>query len=175
MASGISPAPGASHDAAGVRLSELQEFIEHEANLLDEQRFDEWLELFADDGIYWVPARAGQESPLTHVSLFYDDKPTLRIRVERLKHPKIHSQIPRSKTVRLVSNFRLGPQTDEPAEHCVISKFVLLEDRPGFERRLFGGRYTHRLRAVPGGLRIVSKRVDLTNCDQFFPSLTQPF
>ncbi len=174
MASGISPAPGASN-RPGVQLAELQEFIEHEANLLDEQRFDEWLELFADDGIYWVPARPGQESPLTHVSLFYDDKPTLRIRVERLKHPKIHSQTPRSKTVRLVSNFRLAPQSGDPAEHCVTSKFVLLEDRPGVERRLFGGRYTHRLRAVPDGLRIVSKRVDLTNCDQFFPSLTQPF
>jgi benzoate/toluate 1,2-dioxygenase beta subunit len=171
MASGISPAPQASNP----QFPELQEFIEHEANLLDEQRFDEWLELFAEDGIYWVPARPGQESPLTHVSLFYDDKPTLRIRVERLKHPKIHSQTPPSKTVRLVSNFRLGPQSGDPAEHIVTSKFVLLEDRPGVERRLFGGRYTHRLRVAPGGLRIVSKRVDLTNCDQFFPSLTQPF
>jgi 3-phenylpropionate/cinnamic acid dioxygenase small subunit len=174
MASGVTPAPGGS-TRPGEQLAELQAFIEHEANLLDEQRFDEWLELFADDGVYWVPARPGQESPLTHVSLFYDDKPTLKIRVERLKHPKIHSQTPRSKTVRLVSNFRLAPSSGDPAEHCVTSKFVLLEDRPGVERRLFGGRYTHLLRALPGGLAIVSKRVDLTNCDQFFPSLTQPF
>src|SRR5215831_12570100 len=128
-------------------LAQLQEFIEREADLLDEQRFDEWLELFADDGVYWVPARPGQESPLTHVSLFYDDKPTLRIRVERLKHPKIHSQTPRSKTVRVLSNFRLLPPADGASEHCVTSKFVMLEDRPGVERRLFGGRYTHRIRA----------------------------
>jgi benzoate/toluate 1,2-dioxygenase beta subunit len=159
-----------------LELAELQEFIEHEANLLDEQRFDEWFDLFADDGYYWVPARAGQESPLTHVSLFYDDKPTLKIRVERLKHPQIHSQTPRSKTVRLVSNFKFAPSADDPADQrCVTSKFVMLEDRPGVERRLFGGRYTHRLRATPSGLRIVAKRVDLTNCDQFFGSLTQPF
>jgi|SRR5579885_1977383 len=159
-----------------LELAELQEFIEHEANLLDEQRFDEWFDLFADDGYYWVPARAGQESPLTHVSLFYDDKPTLKIRVERLKHPQIHSQTPRSKTVRLVSNFKFAPSADDPADQrSVTSKFVMLEDRPGVERRLFGGRYTHRLRATPSGLRIVAKRVDLTNCDQFFGSLTQPF
>ena len=157
-------------------LAQLRDFIEGEAELLDEQRFDEWLELFADDGLYWVPARPDQESPLTHVSLFYDDKPTLRIRVERLKHPKIHSQTPRSKTVRVLSNFRLLPGADGAGEHCVSSKFVMLEDRPGAERRLFGGRYTHRIRAENGGaLRIVSKRVDLTNCDQFFSSLTQPF
>jgi 3-phenylpropionate/cinnamic acid dioxygenase small subunit len=171
MASGSSSPAQTSN----LQFAELQEFIEHEANLLDEQRFDEWLELFAEDGFYWVPARPGQESPLTHVSLFYDDKPTLKIRVERLKHPNIHSQTPPSKTVRLVSNFKLAPQTGDPAERLVTSKFVLLEDRPGVERRLFGGRYTHRLRGGPGGLRIVSKRVDLTNCDQFFPSLTQPF
>ena len=158
-----------------LELAELQEFIEREAGLLDEQRFDQWLELFADDGYYWVPARAGQESPLTHVSLFYDDKPTLKIRVERLKHPQLHSQTPRSKTVRLVSNFKLLPPEDGKPERCVTSKFVMLEDRPGAERRLFGGLYTHRLRATPGGLKIVSKRVDLTNCDQFFSSLTQPF
>ncbi len=160
---------------SNVQLAQLQEFIEHEAELLDEQRFDEWLELFADDGFYWVPARPGQESPLTHVSLFYDDKPTLKIRVERLKHPKIHSQTPRSKTVRVLSNFRMVPVADGSSEHCVTSKFVMLEDRPGVERRLFGGRYIHRIRAAADGLRIVSKRVDLTNCDQFFSSLTQPF
>ena len=175
MASGTSAAPeGAIHRE--LQLAEAQKFIEHEADLLDEQSFDEWLELFADDGYYWVPARAGQESPLTHVSLFYDDKPTLKIRVERLKHPQIHSQTPRSKTVRLVSNFRLLPSEDgSPDERCVTSKFVMLEDRSGVERRLFGGRYTYRLRAVSGGLRIVWKRVDLTDCDQFFSSLTQPF
>jgi 3-phenylpropionate/cinnamic acid dioxygenase small subunit len=158
-----------------MELARLQEFIEHEAELLDEQRFDEWLELFADDGFYWVPARPGQESPLNHVSLFYDDKPTLKIRVERLKHPKIHSQTRRSKTVRLLSNFKQAPLADGAGEHCVTLKFVMLEDRPGVERRLFGGRYTHRLRAAGDSFEIVSKRVDLTNCDQFFSSLTQPF
>jgi len=64
--------------------------------------------------------------------------------------------------------------TEFPLYH-VTSKFVMLEDRPGYARRLFGGRYTHVLRHKSSGLEIVLKRVDLTNCDESFPSLTQPF
>lgn len=156
-------------------LADLQQFVEHEVALLDENRFEEWLDLFADDGAYWVPAKPGQESPLNHVSLFYDDKHTLRLRVQRLRHPAIHSQVPRSKTVRLVANFKLETHDADPSLYRVISKFVMLEDRPGFPRRLFGGRYTHVLRGKGERLEIVLKRVDLTNCDQSFPALTQPF
>jgi len=156
-------------------LADLQQFVEHEVTLLDEQRFEEWLDLFADDGAYWVPAKPGQQSPLNHVSLFFDDKPTLGIRVQRLRHPAIHSQVPHSKTVRLVANFKLETHEADRALYRVASKFVMLEDRPGHARRLFGGRYTHVLRDKGGGLEIVLKRVDLTNCDQSFPALTQPF
>jgi len=156
-------------------LADLQQFVEHEVDLLDDQRFEEWLALFAEDGVYWVPAKPGQQSPLNHVSLFYDDKPTLKLRVQRLRHPAIHSQVPRSRTIRLVSNFKLETHAADPALYRVISKFIMLEDRPGAARRLFGGRYTHLLRRTSGGLEIVLKQVDLTNCDQSFPSMTQPF
>jgi 3-phenylpropionate/cinnamic acid dioxygenase small subunit len=156
-------------------LPDLQEFVEREVELLDSQRFEEWLALFAEDGLYWLPAKPGQESALNHVSLFYDDKPTLKLRVQRLRHPAIHSQVPRSRTVRLVSNFRLETHPAEPSLYRVGSKFIMLEDRPGSARRLFGGRYTHLLRRTSDGLEIVLKQVDLTNCDQSFPSMTQPF
>jgi 3-phenylpropionate/cinnamic acid dioxygenase small subunit len=43
--------------------SELEQFLIHEARLLDERRFREWMELFADDGTYWVPAVPEQKSP----------------------------------------------------------------------------------------------------------------
>jgi len=156
-------------------LADLRQFVERETELLDDQRFEEWLNLFAEDGIYWVPAKPGQESPLNHVSIFYDDKPTLKLRVQRLRHPAIHSQIPHSRTVRLVANSKLETHAPDPSLYRVSSKFVMLEDRPGYARRLFGGRYTHVLRAKDGELGIVLKRVDLTNCDQSFPSMTQPF
>jgi ring hydroxylating enzyme beta subunit len=102
-------------------------------------------------------------------------EPIRRLRVQRLRHPAIHSQIPRSKTVRLVANFKLETHAADPSLYRLLSKFVMLEDRPGYARRLFGGRYTHVLRGKGGGLEIVLKRVDPTNCDQSFPSLTRSF
>ena len=154
-------------------LDELRTFVELEADLLDEQRFTDWLALYAEDGAYWVPAKHGQQSWLDHVSLFYDEKVTMTTRVQRLQHPMIHCQEPRSRCVRVLSGFRL--QQGDAELYRVSSKFVMLEDRPGAERRVFGGRYLHALRRRDDSFEIVQKRVELTNCDQSFPMLTQPF
>ena len=62
-----------------VALDELRCFLEHEADLLDDRRFDEWCDLYTEDAIYWVPAAPEQESWHDHVSLFYDDKATMRV------------------------------------------------------------------------------------------------
>jgi benzoate/toluate 1,2-dioxygenase beta subunit len=157
-------------------LEDLRTFVEHEASLLDEQRFGDWLALYADDGVYWVPARHGQESWLDHVSLFYDDKVTMRTRVQRLMHEQIHCQDPQSRCVRVVSGFRLEPVPGgDVSLYRVSSKFIMLEDRAGADRRFYGGRYVHTLRQRNDGLEIVQKRVELTNCDHSFAMLTQPF
>ena len=42
---------------------QLEAFLLHEAHLLDERRFAEWIDLFAEDGYYWAPSRRTQESP----------------------------------------------------------------------------------------------------------------
>jgi 3-phenylpropionate/cinnamic acid dioxygenase small subunit len=156
-------------------LEQLRAFIENEADLLDEQRFDAWYEQFADDGVYWAPAVHGQDSWLTHVSLFYDEKHTMKTRIQRLKHPMVHCQEPLSHCVRILSSFKFDWIAGDGNEYRVRSKFIMLEDRPGEDRRFFGGRYMHTLRRDGDDLKIVLKRVELTNCDQSFPLLTQPF
>lgn len=160
---------------AAFTLDELRDFIENEADLLDEQRFDDWAALYAEDAVYWAPASREQTSWLNHVSLFYDDKHTIKIRIQRLKHPMIHCQEPKSACVRVLSNFKVEWASDDGDEYRVRSKFIMLEDRPGADRRWFGGRYIHTLRRSGDGLQIVLKKVELTNCDQTFPMLTQPF
>ena len=74
----------------------LIDFVVHEARLIDEQRFDEWFDLFAEDARYWMPLTRGQTDALTHTSLFYEDKLLLKVRIERLKNPHAFSQVPRS-------------------------------------------------------------------------------
>ena len=74
-----------------------QDFVAHEARLLDEKRFDEWLTLFAEDGLYWVPlAGAAQRDARQHNSIALEDRLLLALRVARLGNPRAHSQHPAS-------------------------------------------------------------------------------
>src|SRR5579875_4030815 len=81
---------------------ELIDFVVQEARLLDEQRFEEWLDLFTEDGHYWMPVEWGQTDPRLTTSLMYDDKLLLRIRVERLRGDRTYSQKPRSRCHHLL-------------------------------------------------------------------------
>ncbi len=49
--------------------AELVRFVYTEARLIDEKRFDEWYELFAEDARYWIPLTRAQQSGLTENSL----------------------------------------------------------------------------------------------------------
>jgi 3-phenylpropionate/cinnamic acid dioxygenase small subunit len=73
---------------------DLMNFVLREARLIDQHRFEEWLDLFADDGFYWMPVEWGQTDPLLTTSLMYEDKLLLKIRVERLKGNRTFSQKP---------------------------------------------------------------------------------
>ena len=77
-------------------------FLEHEARLLDEAKFDDWLALFTADAWYWVPSEPDQADPHETVSLIYDDRRLLETRVRRLASPRMYSQEPRSRTSRMV-------------------------------------------------------------------------
>jgi 3-phenylpropionate/cinnamic acid dioxygenase small subunit len=63
---------------------ELINFVIREARLIDEHRLDEWLDLFTENGIYWMPLEWGQTDPRLTASLMYEDKLLLTIRIERL-------------------------------------------------------------------------------------------
>lgn len=162
-----------SEQPEAVDQTEIEQFLFEEARLLDDREFENWSELFLDDGIYWVPAIPGQTSPYDHVSLFFDDKETMQTRIRRLRHPLIHVQVPHSSTIHVISNVVLEPP-EKPGEIKVRANFIMFEDRPAAERRLFGGRAIYQLRRVDGKLRIVQKRVDLTNSTASFPALTLP-
>ena len=89
---------------SGIDRAPFEEFLIHEATLLDARRFRDWMALFAEDGTYWVPAVPDQQSPFDQASLFYDDRDLMKTRVDRLEHPRIHVQTPPSRTAHLVGN-----------------------------------------------------------------------
>ena len=145
----------------------LTRFVYHEARLLDGQRWDDWLGLFAEDGHYWVPLAPEQTDPLGHNSLAYEDALLLRLRVERLKEGPF-SQHPRSRCQHVMQQ----PELLAPAAglHVVRTAFLYAEVRAD-EQQVHAGTVLHHLREADGELRIVLKRVDLLSAAMALPSL----
>ena len=145
---------------------ELIRFVLREARLLDEKRFDEWYELFADDAYYWVPLTPGQPDPLQHNSLAYEDKLLLQLRIERLKRPNAFSQKPASRCHHLLQTPEI--EQSKNGEVVLRTNFIYTETR-GDESQRYAAVAWHTLVGDP--LKIRLKRVDILNCDAALPSI----
>src|SRR5579862_639466 len=164
--------PARLPQAQPLDLRRCEQFLLHEARLLDEGKFDEWLALFAPDAWYWVPSEPDQADPAETVSLIYDDRRLLETRVRRLASPRMYSQEPRSRTSRIIANITLE---DTERNSCTVrSKFMMIEYRRE-QQRIFGGTMLHRLVQVGGRILLAWKRVDLVNCDAPLDGITVPF
>ncbi len=140
----------------------VERFLFREAALLDEQRLEAWLDLFTADGTYWVPAAPDQPDPFDHVSLFYEDRALMAMRIARLRHPHAPGAARPVRTTRMVGNVLVTDGAG--SEIAVRSCFQLIEAQAG-RTRLFAGTYRHRLTAAAGDFRIKQKRVDLVDAD----------
>jgi 3-phenylpropionate/cinnamic acid dioxygenase small subunit len=139
---------------------EIEEFLQEEAELLDSWQIEEWLKLFTEDGRYWVPANTDDQDPLAEAPIIYDDHSALENRVVRLLSPAVHTQVPRSRTSRVLGNARVRPAAD--GDWLASARFVLYESRLGRERVL-AGRYEYVLMQRDGRWRIRLKKVCLVN------------
>lgn len=153
-----------------ITRDDLAAFVYREARLIDEQRFEEWLALFAEDGRYWMPLEHGQTDRRLTASLMDEDLFLLRLRVERLAGSRTYSQKPRSRCHHVLQ----APQVDvfEPAANrfVVWTAMHYIETRQDHQD-LYAAWATHELAEIDGALRIRMKRVDLVNCDAAFGSI----
>jgi 3-phenylpropionate/cinnamic acid dioxygenase small subunit len=140
----------------------IEQFLFHEARLLDTQQFEAWLELFTDDATYWVPLERDQKDAAGTSSIIHDDRTLLGLRVQQARHPRAHARLPLARTVHQVGN--VMPLEDKAGELRVASTLQLIEWRQD-RQRLWGALVEHRLRRVNGSFRIVHKRVDLVNSE----------
>lgn len=149
---------------------DLTDFVIAEARMLDEQRFADWLELFAEDGYYWMPSEWGQTDTKLVGSLMYEDKLLLNVRIERLKGRRTFSQKPSSRCQHLLQVPTVDARDDAAGTYQVYTPFHYVETRVD-EQNLFAGWARHTLVLVDGTLRIKLKRVDLVNCDAAFGNI----
>ncbi len=159
-----------------ISREEAESFLYLEARLVDERQYDNWLELFAEDGIYWLPIDT-TFGPKEHLSLIYDDDLRRRERVHRLSLAP-PAQTPFSQTLHVVSNVEVNNGIDN-YDAVLTSAQMIYEIRGGDDRqlelgdpRIFAARCEHRLRRHNASWKIVLKRVVLLNRHVPIPNLT---
>ena len=149
---------------------EIIDFVIHEARLLDQHRFEEWLALYTDDAYYWMPLEWGQADPKLVGSLMYEDKLLLQIRVERLKGNRTFSQKPKSRCHHVLQTPQIDSRDDAKGEYITWTPMHYVETRQD-EQQLYAAWATHTLVTVGGALKIKLKRVDLVNCEAAFVNI----
>ena len=139
----------------------VEQFLYHEARLLDTGQLEAWLSLFTDDATYWLPLEQNQKDPFETSSIVHDDRTLLELRVKQARHPRAHARLPLARTVHQVGNIMVEDGKHEVKVHSTLQ---LVEFR-NEKQRLYGAMVEHRLRRMNGSFKIAHKRVDLVNSE----------
>ncbi len=166
------PRPGIVVAGAGADVQrEVEQFVYRQAELLDAKHWQAWIDLFDDQGVYWMPVMRAQTEWEGSPSIFAEDKLMMEIRKGRVSHPNAWSQAPMWETNHLVSHVAL--ESVSPTTIQVRARFHMMELRRD-DVRHFGGSYRHTLvRDAGGALRIRLQRVDLFNSQATFDYVLQ--
>jgi benzoate/toluate 1,2-dioxygenase subunit beta len=146
----------------------VEEFLFFEAKLIDEHRYEQWLELWTDDGLYWVPCNDDDADPARQAMIIYDNRARLGDRIYRLTSGAAWAQQPRSRTRRLISNVEVR---ETGGGYAVESNCLIAEMRRS-RQNIFAARILHTLRPAGDSFRIALKKVLLLNNDDPIDNLT---
>jgi 3-phenylpropionate/cinnamic acid dioxygenase small subunit len=149
---------------------EITNLVLREAQLLDDWQLDDWLDLYAEQAIYWLPINEDVD-PRVEPSIIYESKPMLALRVEQLMRQNRRAQTPRSECMRMVSNIVVsGAGTDRAAARYNL---LLIELRAGDwrqsglgEKRLYGGRCDVQYVKNGASWKILHKKISLLDRKQ---------
>ena len=148
---------------------QVVDFVYREAQLIDTKAFDEWYELFTEDAIYWMPLARNQAEEDQYNALFFEDKMLLKVRIERLKHPRAFSQQTPSYCQHVLQAPQLRFSDGAQLFECA-TPFVYVESQAD-DQFVLAGVAHHRLCVVGGELEIQRKRIELINREAALPSI----
>jgi 3-phenylpropionate/cinnamic acid dioxygenase small subunit len=160
------PLPGRSAVRVEADLQRrVEQFLFYQAELLDTKSWRAYIDLFAEDGVYWMPARPEQTEWMDSPSIFAEDRELMSVRMGRITHPNAWSQAPLWETNHVLGNVVI----EEVAETRirVRSRFQVLELRRDVLRSL-AGVYRHTLLQRGDEFTIELQRVDLMNAQAPF-------
>ena len=148
---------------------QIEDFYYYEAELLDDRKLRQWLELFTDDVFYWMPIRHNtQERPDDisaelsqpgHGYYFNDDKKSLTLRVERVYSKTAWSELPPSRTRHLIANVRI--KTDDGNAIEAHANFIVYRTRMEKDEDMFVGTRQDMLRRAGDTFKIARRTIIL--------------
>jgi 3-phenylpropionate/cinnamic acid dioxygenase small subunit len=150
-------------------LNDISQFLYREARLQDEHAYDEWESLWTEDAIYWVPANGEDVDPETQMSIIYDNRSRIALRIKQFHTGKRYTQDPRSRLRRLLSNIELLGREDDDIRvgaNALIYESALRGDT------IWVARNEYLLRNTPLGWRMARKKVVLVNNDKALRTLS---
>ena len=151
-----------------VSHEELIDFVYREAELLDDRQYERWLDLFTEDGRYWIPAQAGQTDARLQVSLMLEDKLLLRARIARLGGDRTYSQQPESRGQHVLQRPRIETVDHDRGDYRLRTAYLYVEAR-GATQHSFACTASHSLVRTREGLKMHEKRIDLLNPEAPLP------
>lgn len=144
---------------------DVEQFLFHEAELMDERKHDEWLELFAPDIRYVMPLRTNRgrrelhlEYSGAHESAYFDETlESLQMRIRKFTSGSNWAEDPPSRTRHLITNVRVRPLDGD--EVAAKSNFLIYRNRLERQTEIFAGERHDVLRRENGSYRIASRRI----------------
>jgi 3-phenylpropionate/cinnamic acid dioxygenase small subunit len=161
---------------------EVERFVYREAYLQDRHEYDAWEALWTDDGVYWIPANGDDIDPEREMSIIYDNRSRIALRIRQLHTGRRIAQEPKSNLVRVISNIEViyRPATASAnasanagaadADIHVRANAIIFESTARRDT-VWGTRCEYVLRRMDGTLRMARKKVMLVNNAKALPTL----
>jgi len=143
-----------------LRHHEVSQFIYREARLQDNHEYDAWEALWTDDGVYWIPANGEDGDPEKVMSIIYDNRSRIALRVRQFHTGKRYSQTPQSPLRRVISNIEI---LENDGENLLVTANAIVFEAHARGDTLWASRNEYKLRREGGVLRMAGKKVVLTN------------
>ncbi|MDP2355062.1 MAG: aromatic-ring-hydroxylating dioxygenase subunit beta [Beijerinckiaceae bacterium] len=141
-----------------VTRAEVEDFLYHEAMLLDDWRLKEWEELLADDATYYIPANDDLDGDFkSSLYIISDDRERIRQRIIRVLDPNCHAEFPRSRLCRLITNVRITGVEGDIVK--VAANFSCYRYRRYQREFVYVGKYEYQLRKRGNSFKIKERRV----------------
>jgi len=159
---------------------EVERFVYREGYLQDRHEYDAWEALWTEDGVYWIPSNGDETDPEREMSIIYDNRSRIALRIRQLHTGRRLAQQPRSSLVRVISNIEILHQAAGPEEGAAekqkagelhVRANAIIFESTARRDTIWGTRYEYVLRRIDGALRMARKKVMLVNNAKALPTL----